>query len=249
MGGGYGVCHPGRGDRRDPGAPGQTHFRLHPGVLPRYFEAFSAWCRRRYGWSFERQKLVLSNGVIPALYELVDYICKEDEKVLFLTPSYAYFKYAADFNSRESVCCDLKNEDGFYTVDFDDLERKAADPKTTLFILCNPHNPTGRVWTEELRRMGDIIRRHGLWVISDEIHCDLLRRDQRHIPLGKVLPDYDRLVTCMAPSKTFHLAGLMISNILIRSRALREKWLARHYNFAPLSVAAAQKFRRPFCAL
>lgn len=155
----------------------------------------------------------------------MDYICKEDEKVLFLTPSYAYFKYAADFNSRESVCCNLKNEDGFYTVDFDDLERKAADPKTTLFILCNPHNPTGRVWTEELRRMGDIICRHGLWVISDEIHCDLLRRDQRHIPLGKVLPDYDRLVTCMAPSKTFHLAGLMISNILIRSRALREKWL------------------------
>jgi cystathionine beta-lyase len=209
---------------------------------PRYFEAFSAWCRRRYGWGFEKQELVLSNGVIPALYELVEYICKEDEKVLFLTPSYAYFKYAADFNSRESVCCDLKNEDGFYTVDFDDLERKAADPKTTLFILCNPHNPTGRVWTEEeLRRMGDIIRRHGLWVISDEIHCDLLRRDQRHIPLGKVLPDYDRLVTCMAPSKTFNLAGLMISNILIRSRALREKWLARHYNFDnPLSVAAAQ---------
>ena len=208
---------------------------------PRYFEAFSAWCRRRYGWGFEKQELVLSNGVIPALYELVDYICKEDEKVLFLTPSYAYFKYAADFNSRESVCCDLKNEDGFYTVDFDDLERKAADPKTTLFILCNPHNPTGRVWTEELRRMGDVIRRHGLWVISDEIHCDLLRRDQRHIPLGKVLPDYDRLVTCMAPSKTFHLAGPMISNILIRSRALREKWLARHYNFDnPLSVAAAQ---------
>jgi len=209
---------------------------------PRYFEAFSAWCRRRYGWGFEKQELVLSNGVLPALYELVEYICKEGEKVLFLTPSYAYFKYAADFNSRESVCCDLKNEDGFYTVDFDDLERKAADPKTTLFILCNPHNPTGRVWTEEeLRRMGDIIRRHGLWVISDEIHCDLLRRDQRHIPLGKVLPDYDRLVTCMAPSKTFNLAGLMISNILIRSRALREKWLARHYNFDnPLSVAAAQ---------
>lgn len=209
---------------------------------PRYFEAFSAWCRRRYGWGFEKQELVLSNGVIPALYELVEYICKKGEKVLFLTPSYAYFKYAADFNSRESVCCDLKNEDGFYTVDFDDLERKAADPKTTLFILCNPHNPTGRVWTEEeLRRMGDIIRRHGLWVISDEIHCDLLRRDQRHIPLGKVLPDYDRLVTCMAPSKTFNLAGLMISNILIRSRALREKWLARHYNFDnPLSVAAAQ---------
>ena len=207
-----------------------------------YYEAFSAWCRRRYGWGFPREELVTSNGVIPALYELVEYICKEDEKVLFLTPSYAYFKYAADFNSRESVCSDLINRDGHYTVDFDDLAKKAADPKTTLFILCNPHNPTGRVWREEeLSRIGEIIRDHNLWVISDEIHCDLLRQGQKHIPLGRVMPDYRRLVTCMAPSKTFNLAGLMISNIIIRDPALRKKWLSRHYNFYnPLSIAAAQ---------
>lgn len=207
-----------------------------------YYEALVAWCKRRYDWEFEKKDLVMSNGIIPALYELVDYICKEDEKVLFLTPSYAYFKYAADFNSRESVYSNLKNDDGYYSVDFEDLEEKAKDPKTTLFILCNPHNPSGRVWKQdELEKMAAIIEKYNLWVISDEIHCDLLRTGLKHIPLGKVLPTYERLITAMAPSKTFNMAGLMISNVIIRSEELRNIWLSRHYNFDnPLSIAAAQ---------
>lgn len=207
-----------------------------------YYDALSEWCKRRYDWTFDRKALVMSNGIIPALYELVNYICKPDEKVLFLTPSYAYFKYAADFNERGYVCSDLKSEDGRYHIDFDDLAGKAADEKTALFILCNPHNPSGRVWSEnELRRMAEIIENNHMWVISDEIHCDLLRRNQKHIPLGKVMPDYGRLITCMAPSKTFNLAGMMISNIIIRDEELRKVWLSRHYNFDnPLSIAAAQ---------
>ena len=209
---------------------------------PGYYKAFSAWCERRYGWTFPKEQLVMSNGVIPALYELVDYITQPDEKVLFLTPSYAYFKYAADFHDRASVCSDLIYEDGRYSVDYADLDAKMADEKTTLFILCNPHNPSGRVWSpEELERIAEMAQRHGMWVISDEIHCDLLRAGQHHTPMGKVMPDYDRLVTCMAPSKTFNLAGMMISNIIIRDEGLRATWLARHYNFDnPISVAAAQ---------
>lgn len=207
-----------------------------------YYHAFVNWCMKRYGWSFDRNHLVMSNGIIPALYELVDYICKQDEKVLFSTPSYAYFKYAADYNHRESVCSDLKNENGYYSIDFDDFERKAADEKTTLFILCNPHNPTGRVWTEEeLRRIGEICIKNDLWIISDEIHCDLLRVGKEHIPLAKLFPKYDKLITCMAPSKTFNTAGLMLSNVIIPNDELREIWLSRHYNFDnPLSVAGAQ---------
>lgn len=207
-----------------------------------YYDAFAGWCKNRYDWTFGREELVMSNGIIPALYELVEYICKEDEKVLFLTPSYAYFKYAADFNKREYVCSDLIYEDGKYSIDFDDFEQKAADPKTTLFIFCNPHNPSGRVWkAEELEKIAGIIEKNGLWVISDEIHCDLLRLNQKHIPLGKVMPGYQRLVTAMAPSKTFNLAGLMTSNIIIRDEGLRGIWLDRHYNFDnPLSIAAAQ---------
>ncbi|MDO5409890.1 MAG: PatB family C-S lyase [Lachnospiraceae bacterium] len=207
-----------------------------------YYEAFSKWCKDRYDWSFDKKELVMSNGIIPALYELVQYITKPDEKVLFLTPSYAYFKYAADFSDRACSCSDLINEDGHYTIDFEDFEKRVAEEKTTLFIFCNPHNPSGRVWTEdELKKIAEIIERHNIWVISDEIHCDLLRMDQKHIPLGKVMPEYDRLVTCMAPSKTFNLAGMMISNIMIRNEKLREIWMARHYNFDnPLSIAAAQ---------
>ncbi len=207
-----------------------------------YYDAFHGWCERRYGWSFPREELVTSNGIIPALYELVEHICRPDEKVLFLTPSYAYFKYAAEFNKRDYVCSDLRYEGGRYSVDFEDLEAKAAQKNHTLLILCNPHNPSGRGWTgEELERLAEIIEKNDLWVISDEIHCDLLRRDQKHIPLGKVMPDYKRLITCMAPSKTFNLAGMMISNIIIRDEGLRAVWLDRHYNFDnPLSIAAAQ---------
>lgn len=207
-----------------------------------YYNAFSDWCKRRYGWTFKREHLVMSNGIIPALYELVGHICQPDEKVLFLTPSYAYFKYAADFNGRKAVCSDLVNQGGRYHIDFDDLALKAADEKTALLILCHPHNPTGRVWTEEeLNRLGDICVKNNLWVISDEIHCDLQRSGKKHIPLAKLFPNYQKIVTCMAPSKTFNLAGLMISNIIIPDECLRETWLSRHYNFDnPLSVAGAQ---------
>lgn len=207
-----------------------------------YYDAFNGWCMKKYGWSFDRKELVMSNGIIPALFELVEYICKPDEKVLFLTPSYAYFKYAADFSKREYVCSDLINEDGYYKIDYDDLEKKAADEKTTLLIFCNPHNPSGRVWKEEeLEKVAKIVEKHQLWVVSDEIHCDLLRLGQHHTPLGKVMPEYKRLITCMAPSKTFNLAGMMISNVIIRDEDMRKIWLDRHYNFDnPLSIAAAQ---------
>ena len=109
-------------------------------------------------------------------------------------------------------------------------------------IFCNPHNPSGRVWKEEeLEKVAKIVEKHQLWVISDEIHCDLLRLGQHHTPLGKVMPDYKRLITCMAPSKTFNLAGMMISNVIIRDEDMRKIWLDRHYNFDnPLSIAAAQ---------
>ena len=176
---------------------------------PKYFEAFSSWCKRRYDWTFDKEELVMSNGIIPALYELVDYITKPDEKVIFLTPSYAYFKYAADFHDRECVCSNLIDNDGYYTIDYQDLDKKCADPKTTLFILCNPHNPTGRVWKkEELEKLGEIIEKHQMWVISDEIHCDLRRTGMVHIPLGKVMPDYDRLITCM-------IAVMIVTMILV----------------------------------
>ncbi len=206
-----------------------------------YYNAFRSWCERRYDWSFEKEELLTSNGVIPALYDLTGHILEKDEKLLFLTPSYAYFQYSADANGNEAVYSDLVNNDGYFEIDFEDFADKAADEKTKLLIFCNPHNPTGRVWKqEELERLAKIIEENDLWVISDEIHCDLLRRGQKHIPLGKVMPDYDKLITCMAISKTFNTAGLMFSNVIIRDEKLRDKWNENRINFEnPLSIAGA----------
>ncbi|HMM23160.1 MAG TPA: PatB family C-S lyase [Selenomonadales bacterium] len=209
---------------------------------PDYYRTFAAWAERHYCWTFEKEHLVTSPGIIPALYELVEYICKPDEKVLIVTPSYAFFKHAVDYNHLELVNSDLINQQGYYTMDFDDLAAKAKDEKVSLCIFCNPHNPSGRVWTpEELKKFGEICLKNNLWIISDEIHCDLLRNGKVHTPLAKLFPQTDRIITCMAPSKTFNMAGLMFSNIIIPNKELRAVWKARHYSFEnPLSIAAAQ---------
>ncbi|UPK42230.1 MalY/PatB family protein [Paenibacillus pabuli] len=209
---------------------------------PAYYEAVSNWMERYYNWSFPKEHLETSHGIIPALYELVEYICKPNEKVLIVTPSYGFFKSAAEHNQLELVCSDLINEQGHYSIDFADFEAKASDEQVTLCIFCNPHNPSGRIWsTEELQRVGEICLNHNVWIISDEIHCDLLRTGKKHTPLAKLFPGTDRIVTCMSPSKTFNMAGLMFSNVIIANEGLRTIWQTRHYGFKnPLSIAATQ---------
>ena len=210
----------------------------------RYYDAFSGWCRKRYGWDFPKEELVFSPGVIPALYELVELLTEPDEKVLFMAPSYGFFKHACRYSGRQFVCSDLINDGGRFRVDLEDFAAKAADPAVKLVIWCNPHNPTGRVWTEsEAREVADIIEKNGLWVISDEIHCDLTRKGQRHIPMGKIMPAYSRLITCMAASKTFNLAGMLFSNIIIRDAGLRRRFVRANKlgeSVNPLSLAAYQ---------
>lgn len=135
-----------------------------------------------------------------------------------------------------------KCEAGRWDIDWDDFEAKAADPKAKLLMLCNPHNPTGRIWTmEELQRIGEICAKHDLWIVSDEIHCDLLRTGLSHIPMGKAMPDYEKLITCMSASKTFNMAGMMHSHIIIRAAAERARFISRDKlvgDLNPLSLAA-----------
>ena len=209
---------------------------------PKYFKAFAQWSRERYGWEFKKEELLTSPGIIPALFELIEYICKPGEKIVIFTPSYAFFKHAADYNNIEIVASDLLEKDGHYCIDFDDFKEKCADPKVSLCIFCHPHNPTGRVWTtEELQEVGDICTANNVMVISDEIHCDILRKGVQHIPLAKVFSFSDQIITCMAPSKTFNLAGFLFANIIIPNSVIRKKWHARHHIFDnPLSVVAAQ---------
>lgn len=205
------------------------------------YGVFHAWCQRRYGWSFPREQLVMSLGVIPALFGLVNYLCGPHEKVLTLSPSYGYFKHAAVKSGRTLVTSRLINNDGHYEVDFKDFEAKAADASVKVFFLCHPHNPTGRLWSDaELRGLGEICFKHGVKIISDEIHCDLLRSGLKHTPLARLFPQSREIVTCMAVSKTFNLAGMMIATIIMPDEALRAAWNDLHYPFVnPISLAAA----------
>lgn len=209
-----------------------------------YYDAFIAWCREKYDWEFPQEQLMITPGIIPALYELVGDVTEPDEKILITTPSYGYFLHAAEYNHREIVCSPLKNDNGYFTIDFEDLEKKAADPKTTLLIWCNPHNPTGRMWTEEeTKKVCEIVEKYNLWFISDEIHCDLIRTGKKHIPTAKLMPDYPRLITCMSPSKTFNMAGLMFSNIIVRCPDVRAMMAEHDKLFGcinPISYVAAK---------
>ena len=210
-----------------------------------YYNAFSRWCKEKYDWSFPKEQLVFSPGIIPALYQLAEILVAKDEKMLTFTPAYGYFLHTAEYNHVEMVNCDLNiAEDGTFSIDFDDFERKCADPKMKLVVLCNPHNPSGRMWTaEELGKIADITAKYNLWIISDEIHCDLIRCGKKHIPMGRIMPDYKKLITCMSASKTFNMAGLMMSDIIIRDETTRREFCERDKIAGflnPLSVAAHQ---------
>ena len=210
-----------------------------------YYNAFSKWCADHYGWSFPKEQLCITPGIIPALYQLAETLCTKDEKVLINTPAYGYFAHAAEYAGVDILTSPLKKKaDGTFELDFEDFERKCADPSCKLVFWCNPHNPTGRMWTEEeLRRAGGIMAKYNLWIVSDEIHFALIRCGRRHIPMASVMPDYPKLITCMAPSKTFNLAGLAFSNIIIRDEHLRMRFKDRDKLFGmvnPMSLTAAK---------
>ena len=210
-----------------------------------YYRSFRQWCLDRYDWEPEQAELCFSPGIIPALYQLTETLCGSGEKVLINTPAYGYFLHAAEYAHKEPIFSPLRKDDrGEFSLDYEDFEAKCADPKCKLVFWCNPHNPTGRMWTrEELSKAGDIMRKYNLWVVSDEIHCDLIRQGRRHIPMASVLTDYPKLITCMSPSKTFNIAGLAFSNILIRDPATRQQFRDRDKLFGmvnPLSLTAAK---------
>jgi len=135
----------------------------------------------------------------------------------------------------------IEDDSGRYSIDFDDFATKVADPQVRMFFLCHPHNPTGRVWTEsELRQMATLCFENDVVVVSDEIHCDLLRHGVAHTPLAKLFPDSDQIITCMSPSKTFNLAGLGFAMVIIPNGEIRDVWIERNSPLVnPVSVAAA----------
>ena len=177
-----------------------------------YYEAVIAWFRRRHQWDIHREWLLYTTAVVPAMSCVIKALTMPGEKVLILSPAYNCFFSSIKNNGCEVLESPLKAADDSFEVDFIDFESKCADEKTTLFLLCNPHNPTGRVWTrEELQRMYDICHRHGVKVVSDEIHCELIMPGYRFVPFGTVTDD---CVVMNSPSKSFNTAGLQIANII-----------------------------------
>ena len=190
----------------------------------RYVEAFKHWLTTRHGWAdLKPEWIVQTNGVVQALYASVRAYTAPGDNVLLVTPVYYPFYRAVNTNGRTVVESPLKLVDGRYEVDFDDFEEKAKQCK--MFLLCNPHNPVGRVWTpEELRRMGDICLKHNVLVVSDEIHFDLIMPGYKHTSYPTLGEKYaDNCVMCTAASKTFSLAGLCVGNAIVPNKELWTK--------------------------
>ncbi len=197
-----------------------------------YYEAVTSWFRRRHGWMIDRGWIIYTSGVVPALSATIKALTGPGERVLVQTPVYNCF-----FSSiRNNGCIVEENrlvyENSTYTIDFDDLERKASDPQVTLMLLCNPHNPAGRVWTrEELMRIGDICLRNGVRVVADEIHCELVFPPHRYVPFASLADDFGsrsaeflaNTVICVSPSKAFNIAGLQIANIVAADPDVRRR--------------------------
>lgn len=213
---------------------------------PEFFQAYNSWCEKMYGWTYPKEEICFSLGIIPALYTLVDLLLGDYDYAIINTPAYGYFQHPIDERHKHAIHNKLKcDAQGNWTIDFDALEKDASNPFAKLLIWCNPQNPTGRVWTEEeLRKVAAIVEKHNLWIISDEIHCDLLRQGVKHIPMAKIMPEYKKLITCTSVSKAFNMAGMMFAEIIIRDKGLRNLYIgttnAYAMNVNPLSIAAHQ---------
>jgi cystathionine beta-lyase len=181
--------------------------------------------------------------VVPAIKELLLALSAPGDGVIIQRPVYYPFSILIEKTGRRVVNNALVNTDGRYTIDFQDLENKARDPATTMMLFCSPHNPVGRVWSrEELEQVGRICLEHDVLLVSDEIHCDLLRAGVRHFPLTTLFPDNDTIITCTSPSKTFNCAGMQIANIIIENKILQEKWtdMVGPELSSPLALAAVR---------
>lgn len=192
-----------------------------------YFRTLRQWFALRHGWNADTNKFVLTCGVVFSICTLLRALTKEGDAVIICQPVYYPFAESVTGNGRKLVVSQLKNNDGFYTVDYDDFERKIVENGVKAFILCNPHNPVGRVWTkEELERMGDICLKHGVFVISDEIHSDFVYGQNKHVVFSTVKEQFEDIsAICTAPTKTFNLAGLHIANTYIHSDSIRRLFI------------------------
>lgn len=192
-----------------------------------YYDAVTGWMRKRHGWEINKEWIVLSPGVVSALLTAVRGFLNPGDGVILLTPVYYPFFMAAKANGCNVVESQLNLNGERYEIDFRDLEEKAKNPANKMLLLSNPHNPVGRVWTEEeLMQIGRICIENNVLIVSDEIHFDLIMPGYKHTVFAGISSDFaENSITCTAPSKTFNLAGMHTSNIIIPNKKIRDKFI------------------------
>ncbi len=190
-----------------------------------YYDAVTSWFSRRHGWDIDREWIIYTSGVVPAVSAVIKALTVPGDKVIVRTPVYNCFFSSIRNNGCEIVSNPLRRTADTYEMDFDALERCAADPRAKVMLLCNPHNPAGRVWTpDELTRLGNICLRNGVTVVADEIHCELVYQGFKYTPFASLSDAFlHRSVTCVSPSKAFNIAGLQIANIVAFDNDLRSR--------------------------
>ncbi len=190
-----------------------------------YYGAVTSWFSRRHGWDIDREWIIYTSGVVPAVSAVIKALTVPGDKVIVQTPVYNCFFSSIRNNGCEIVSNPLRRTADTYEMDFDALERCAADPRAKVMLLCNPHNPAGRVWTpDELTRLGNICLRNGVTVVADEIHCELVYQGFKYTPFASLSDAFlHRSVTCVSPSKAFNIAGLQIANIVAFDNDLRSR--------------------------
>jgi Bifunctional PLP-dependent enzyme with beta-cystathionase and maltose regulon repressor activities len=230
----------------------QTAIYGYAATNAEYDAAVIGWFTKRHGWKFTPDQILQTPGVVSALTIGVQAFSADGDGVLILTPVYHPFFRLIRHTKRKLVESALVETAGGYAVDFEDFEKKIIEQKPKVFILCNPHNPVGKVFSrEELLQLGEICLRHKVIILSDEIHSDIVYRDAKHVPLATVAESIaQNTVVCTALSKTFNIAGLQNSNIIIPNPALRERFQAMQAYFGyphislfpvPVTIAAYQK--------
>lgn len=189
-----------------------------------YYEAIQHWFKKRHDWEIKKEEIIYSPGTVHALNIAVRAFTNPGDGIIIQRPVYPPFTSVTEGNGRKIINNALKcDNDGYYSIDFDDFEAKAKEEKTKMFILCNPHNPTGRIFNvNELKKISDICAKNGVLIVADEIHGDLIRRDQTFTPIAKAADNTDHIITLTAINKTFNVAGLHCTNTIISNSELRK---------------------------
>ncbi len=202
---------------------------------PGYVDAVKSWMKRRHNWNIRQEWMVGTPGVVPGFFMAIRAFTEPGDGVILMTPVYHPFYMAAERNGRRVVRNPLIYRNGRYSIDFEDLERKAKDPRNRVLLFCSPHNPTGRVWTrEELLEVGRICNANNVLVLSDEIHNDLIMPGYRHTVYATLGEEYaSNCAVFTAPSKTFNLAGMQTSTLFIPNRDLFDRYAAAYQRVFP----------------